>query len=495
MRLFGGRGSKGHGSSSRAELLVEEAIALIERAKVCDDRNDLDQALALYSTGAERLMLSAKVEADATRKQTLLREAAYYLDKAEQIKRIQAPAPAPRRRSRSHGDGALTNLLFGDRGGGSPAPAAAPAGRKHGVARQPPTRHTVVGPASRPAAAALERPHSARSLGRPGSSATAATGSARGGGSSADKHAKELEAVILEDMLDSSPGVRWDAIAGLEAAKQMLQETVILPNLRPDLFTGLRAPSKGVLLYGPPGTGKTMLAKAVATESLFAFFSISASTLTSKYLGEGEKLVRALFRVARARAPAVIFIDEVDALLSRRGREGTEHEASRRLKTEFMVQLDGVCTPPAGDGSSSGGGGAADARLLVLAATNLPQELDEAVLRRFERRIYVPLPDATARAALVARLLQNQRHSLARREMDVIVEATEGFSCSDLTQVCKEAAMQPLRQLGPRIRTARANEIRQISAADFAVAIGTVLPTVSAETVRSYDEWEARSRK
>ena len=133
---------------------------------------------------------------------------------------------------------------------------------------------------------------------------------------------------------------KWNEIAGLEKAKQTLQEAVILPALRPDLFQGLRAPPRGVLLFGPPGTGKTMLAKCVATESHANFFNISASSLTSKWHGEGEKLVRKLFDIARKMQPSVIFIDEIDSLLS--SRRENEHDAVRRLKTEFLVHLDGL---------------------------------------------------------------------------------------------------------------------------------------------------------
>eukprot|EP01041_Mallomonas_annulata_P011350 gene11350-23757_t len=128
----------------------------------------------------------------------------------------------------------------------------------------------------------------------------------------------DQETQIFNEMLDKSPGVKWDDISGLALAKQTLQEAVILPNLRPDLFTGLRAPSRGVLLFGPPGTGKTLLAKAVATESGFAFFSITASSVTSKYVGEGEKLMKTLFEMAKKMQPSVIFFDEIDALMSSR---------------------------------------------------------------------------------------------------------------------------------------------------------------------------------
>jgi spastin len=135
--------------------------------------------------------------------------------------------------------------------------------------------------------------------------------------------------------LDHSPNIKWDDIQGLDEVKKVLKESIVLPTLRPDIFKGILSPAKGILLYGPPGNGKTLLAKAIATECKSTFFSCSAVTFTSKWMGESEKLVRALFQLAYEREPSVIFIDEIDSIMGSRG--GNEHEASRRLKTEFLV--------------------------------------------------------------------------------------------------------------------------------------------------------------
>ncbi|RUS79883.1 hypothetical protein EGW08_012361, partial [Elysia chlorotica] len=221
---------------------------------------------------------------------------------------------------------------------------------------------------------------------------------------------KKLGEIILSEVLCQGSQVSFNDIAGQDNAKQALQEIVILPALRPELFTGLRAPARGLLLFGPPGNGKTLLAKAVANESKSVFFNISASSLTSKWVGEGEKLVRTLFAAARQLQPAIIFIDEIDSLLCER-REG-ENDASRRLKTEFLVQFDGA--------SSS-----AEDRILVMGATNRPQELDEAVLRRFAKRVYVTMPDTATRKALLTHLLAKQGSPLSAKDLDSQINSKE----------------------------------------------------------------------
>eukprot|EP00047_Mylnosiga_fluctuans_P004191 m.233164 g.233164 ORF g.233164 m.233164 type:complete len:462 (+) comp12471_c0_seq1:101-1486(+) len=282
--------------------------------------------------------------------------------------------------------------------------------------------------------------------------------------------------MILDEVVDKSPGVLFNDIIGLEQAKQALTEIVILPSLRPELFTGLRSPARGVLLFGPPGNGKTMLAKAVASESKANFFSLSASSLTSKWLGESEKIMRALFAVARHVQPSVIFIDEIDSLLTQRSTG--EHEASRRLKTEFLVQFDGV-------GSSS------EDRVLVMAATNLPGELDDAALRRFVKRIYIPMPTPDTRASLLSTLFRKVKSNLSARDLEAIVKATEGYSCSDLTALAREAAMAPIRDLGASVRDIDPERVRAVVLRDAQQALQCIRRSVPEERLASFEQWNA----
>ncbi|XBI18920.1 hypothetical protein VPH35_060576 [Triticum aestivum] len=241
-----------------------------------------------------------------------------------------------------------------------------------------------------------------------------------------------LAETLLRDIIRGSPDVKWESIKGLETAKRLLKEAVVMPIKYPKYFTGLLSPWKGILLFGPPGTGKTMLAKAVATECKTTFFNISASSIVSKWRGDSEKLVKVLFELARHHAPSTIFLDEIDAIISQRGEARSEHEASRRLKTELLIQMDGLTKT--------------DELVFVLAATNLPWELDAAMLRRLEKRILVPLPEAEARHAMFEEFLPSTPDTM-EIPYDVLVESTEGYSGSDIRLVCKEAAMQPLRRL------------------------------------------------
>ncbi len=294
-----------------------------------------------------------------------------------------------------------------------------------------------------------------------------------------DERLKNFEPKIVElimsEIMDHGPPVAWDDIAGLEFAKTTIKEIVVWPMLRPDIFTGLRGPPKGILLFGPPGTGKTLIGKCIACQSGATFFSISASSLTSKWVGEGEKMVRALFAIARCHQPAVIFIDEIDSLLSQ--RTDGEHDSSRRIKTEFLVQLDGAAT-------------AAEDRILVVGATNRPQEIDEAARRRLAKRLYIPLPEAAARWQMITNLMAREKNQLREQELETVVTATEGFSGADMTQLCREAALGPIRSIQlSDIASISADQVRPILYTDFQEALKTVRPSVSSKDLELYEDW------
>ncbi|XP_038259753.1 katanin p60 ATPase-containing subunit A-like 2 isoform X1 [Dermochelys coriacea] len=250
---------------------------------------------------------------------------------------------------------------------------------------------------------------------------------------------RELATVVSRDIYLHNPNIKWDDIIGLDAAKRLVKEAVVYPIRYPQLFTGILSPWKGLLLYGPPGTGKTLLAKAVATECNTTFFNISASTIVSKWRGDSEKLVRVLFELARYHAPSTIFLDELESVMSQRGNHpGGEHEGSRRMKTELLVQMDGLAR--------------SDDLVFVLAASNLPWELDYAMLRRLEKRILVDLPNKEARQAMIQHWLPPLSNSggvelRTELEYSLLGQETEGYSGSDVKLVCKEAAMRPVRKI------------------------------------------------
>lgn len=282
--------------------------------------------------------------------------------------------------------------------------------------------------------------------------------------------------LIKSEIMESDKTITWDDIAGLEYTKKIVKEVVVFPMLRPDIFTGLRRPPKGILLFGPPGTGKTLIGKCIASQSKSTFFSISASSLTSKWIGDGEKMVRALFAVARVHQPSVIFIDEIDSLLTQRSE--TEHESSRRLKTEFLVQLDGATTSD-------------DDRILIVGATNRPQELDEAARRRLVKRLYVPLPELEARKQIINNLLGSVQHDLTQEDVTRIAEKSVGYSGADMTNLCKEASMEPIRSIPfSRLENIKMEEVRHITSCDFDNALINVRPSVSQSDLNVYIDWD-----
>lgn len=256
-----------------------------------------------------------------------------------------------------------------------------------------------------------------------------------------DSELRPLAETITREIFMKNPNVRWDDVIGLHETKRLLKEAVVMPLKYPQLFQGLLSPWCGILLFGPPGNGKTMLAKAVATECKTTFFNISASSIVSKYRGDSEKLIRMLFELARHHAPSTIFLDEIDSIMGQRdssgGGGGQEHEASRRMKTELLIQMDGLSKT--------------NDVVFVLAASNLPWELDAAMLRRLEKRVLVDLPSSDARQALFASLLRP--YVPADFRFDDAVVKTEGYSGADIKLVAKEACMAPVRRLMAKLET------------------------------------------
>ena len=300
----------------------------------------------------------------------------------------------------------------------------------------------------------------------------------------------KLDANLIEqvcnEVIDSGGEVTWEDIAGQEAAKKLIQEVVVWPMLNPHIFRGARAPPKGILLFGPPGTGKTLLGKAIASNIKASFFSISASSLTSKWIGEGEKMVRVLFAVAGWLAPAVIFIDEIDSLLSARKSEG-EHEASRRLKTEMLIQMEG-CDPAS-----------ASRRVLLIGATNRPEELDEAARRRMPKQLYIPLPCGVARKQMVQRQLGPGgavAATLSESDLDKIVAKTDGYSGSDMKNLIQEACQGPVRDAvraaGAGVAALSESDLRAVVLRDFAVAARAQRASVEPGEVVRYEQYNEK---
>ena len=229
---------------------------------------------------------------------------------------------------------------------------------------------------------------------------------------------------------DGDDAVTFQDVVGLKGAKQALYESVVLPMKQPQCFEGARKPFTGLLLFGPPGTGKTLLAKAMATEGGAKFIPVSASDIMNKYVGESEKAVRDLFAAARAKRPCVIFLDEVDSL--GRKRSADENPAMRRVKTEILKQMDGI-------GPSNEG-------VLVLGATNTPWELDGALRRRFQKRIYTPLPTAAERVEVIQKAIEGEPSTLTRADINRLAAQLEGYSSADISCLVREALMEPIRR-------------------------------------------------
>ncbi|XP_047003482.1 katanin p60 ATPase-containing subunit A-like 2 isoform X1 [Schistocerca americana] len=295
---------------------------------------------------------------------------------------------------------------------------------------------------------------------------------------------KDLAEIIIQDIWMMNLNVHWDDVKGLNKAKSLLKEAVVYPVKYPELFSGILSPWKGLLLYGPPGTGKTLLAKAVAAQCKTTFFNISACSLVSKWRGDSEKLVRVLFDLARHYAPSTIFLDEIDALASH--RDGLlEHEASRRLKAELLIQMDGI--------SSS------HDSVFLLATSNLPWALDAAILRRLPKRILVDLPDTEARKAMFQHYLPPTILNKPLLQSDLnyskLAEVTDGYSGSDIKLVSQETLMNAIRPLFSVLEECESGtnlcklKAKVISTDDVMHALTKTRPSAS-HLVSKYQKWQ-----
>ncbi|KAL7269234.1 Vacuolar protein sorting-associated protein 4 [Rhizina undulata] len=423
------------------------AINIVKQAIEEDNAGNYESAYSLYYQALECFMLALKWEKNARSKDMIRTKAAEYMERAEKLKSHLSEEKDKKKPSKVGANGRETSG-----GGGKAKTKNDDSDEEDGL----------------------------------------------------DPESRKLRGALAGAILSEKPNIHWEDVAGLEGAKEALKEAVILPIKFPHLFTGKRKPWRGILLYGPPGTGKSYLAKAVATEANSTFFSVSSSDLVSKWMGESERLVKQLFAMARENKPSIIFIDEVDALCGTRG-EG-ESEASRRIKTEMLVQMDGV-------GHDSSG-------VLVLGATNIPWQLDSAIRRRFQRRIHIAVPDLPGRMKMFELSVGSTPCELTPADFKTLATMSEGYTGSDINIAVQDALMQPVRKIqtathykrvldregkekltpcspgdhGAMEMTWQSVEPEQLMEPplvlkDFIRAIKLSRPTVSKEDIKRSEEW------
>ena len=352
-----------------------KAIEIVQKATEADREKNYEEAFRLYQSSLQYFVTALKYEKNEKTKEAVGAKVNEYMTRAEQLKKfLEAQSAA------------------------SQTPIGA-AETTHGSAES-----------------SVNNTNNANNNNNPNTPATT------------NENAK-LRGALEGAIMKEKPNVKWEDVAGLHVAKEALKEAVILPIKFPQLFKGNRKPWRGILLYGPPGTGKSHLAKAVATEANSTFYFVSSADLVSKWQGESERLVRSLFEMARESRPSIIFIDEIDSLCS--SRSDSESESARRIKTEFLVQMDGVRPDEQG--------------VLVLGATNTPWALDAAIRRRLERRICIGLPDLAARAQIFEIHIGKTPCAVTRQQYRQLAEATEGYSGSDIAICVRDALMSPIR--------------------------------------------------
>eukprot|EP00466_Bigelowiella_natans_P015179 jgi/Bigna1/85171/estExt_fgenesh1_pg.C_20359 len=293
----------------------------------------------------------------------------------------------------------------------------------------------------------------------------------------------EYEAIMLEHItFPKQIDVTLNDIGGCQPVKEAIEEIFTIPLQNPEIFEGskLLSPPKGMLFFGAPGTGKTMMAKAICKSSGSTFFNIRASDIQSKWFGDSVRLIRGLFKLAHKLAPSVIFIDEMDAFLHERGR-GRDHEATLAMKAEFMSLWDGLIENPS-------------SKVIVLGATNRPEDIDKAILRRLPRKFEFKMPDMKARMQILKNMLKgNQLDTKGEYDsrgvtIEKVAELTERYSGSDLLEMCKACAMIPLKEYIraklDKKETPKKTKLRPLTLTDFIKSMQKVKPT--GQTARTY---------
>ena len=298
--------------------------------------------------------------------------------------------------------------------------------------------------------------------------------------SSAEDYTGEIEALITQ-----AP-VTWDEIGGLDQTKDEIKQAYIISMVKPPAGVKLRA-VRNMLFYGPPGTGKTLLAAATSKGLAATFFNVKVSNLLSKYFGESTKLITSLYAVARQRTPAVVFLDEVESLIPPRGGGG-ESGAERRVTSTLLVELDGL----AQKGS--------DGLVLTIAATNVPWLIDKAMLSRFERKIYIPLPDSVAREAILRIHIEKQGYTTQMPYAE-LAKRTEGLAGREIERACKSAINHMIGRVNPDLLKLVGKEREEIvgyqlraeslSSDDLNSAFGNLQPETTAKDLRKFEDWRA----